>query len=55
MAEKAPFIEAVNEYAKGMGQIRPLGRSLEEFSELCRRSRRVHNIVQASLTSMPAL
>ena len=31
------------------GTIRPLGRSLEELSELCRRSRRIRDACQAAL------
>lgn len=48
-ADKAPFMEAVVDYAKGIGHIRPLGRSLEELSELCRRSRRIRDNVQEKL------
>ena len=32
-----------------MGHIRALGRALEELSELCRRSRRIRDAVQAAL------
>lgn len=42
-------MEALVEYAKGMGHIRPLGRSLDELSELCRRSRRIRDDVQEKL------
>jgi hypothetical protein len=42
-------MEAVVEYGKGMGHILPLSQSLEEFSSLCRRSRRIRDNVQAAL------
>jgi len=50
-ADTAAFMAVVTACGEGAGHVRALGRSLDELSELCRRSRRTRESVQAALAA----